>query len=404
MEKIRVSRFKTYRTHRWFRSDYLWQHQINSYLSKYNIEVFDGESPAEQADVVAIPAVHPPGEESFAHLDASLWISRGHQGLFDYYERPMICDSSMDYAFMDPPLRHLLSYPNIRAIMPNVTFRDPLPQCREEWGGEYYGKVYKIRETYNRGPEVRQDREPMSPEIYNKIVQPLCRPPTPPFSNEVFEHIERRIKPLKDRSIDAFFSGRTRYYPVSTETHPTSHRTRLEELWPKLPGNNVWMSYTNGEGTRNYGKPCKVFNYPYEYVDALLDTKVVISPWGWSPWCVRDIEALACGCIVVKPECSNLVIYPDIYDASAQLMVWCDLMFDHLSDQLNYIYTHLDEMQDRADRGRQTVLDTQYPNEKIHSGWTKVLRRVLENAMDGVACTTARNIVDFPREYLKDVR
>lgn len=390
METINVARFKPYRHMRWYRSNYLWQPAINKSLLDYKINVFDEGHGA--ADVLAIPCPHIPGREGLSHRDDLLWIKQGHRGLFDYCDTPMVCDSGIDYAYLDPPMRNLISHPQVRAYLPGVKFRDPSLQQRRSWGGEYYGMVYKERELYNRGPDTRTDREPLPRELTAKM-QPITRPPTPPFSNNVFEHIASEFRPLHKRNIDVFFSGRTAYAPASVTTHPTSARQHLRDIWDTLPGKvKVFKEYHDFHGTKKYGKAVKVFQYPYEYVDALLDTKIVISPWGWSPWCVRDLEALACGCIVIKPECSNLVIYPDIYDPKKQLMVWCDLMYEGLAGQVDYCLANLNEMQDRANRGRQLVTEALWPNEKIYSTWTRSLRKVLEEAANTNNYSTSKLI------------
>lgn len=376
MDWIEVNRFKTYRKLRWGRSDYLWRPE-NPYLDQYRIRVRD-ESPLP-ADILAIPCPHLPGKEHTEYRDDQARIHMGHRGDFDYRDMPVVCDSSMDYAFLDPVLRELLAYPQVRAFMTGVTFRDMEAQRRRSWGGEYHGEIYRRRDLYDTGPDPRADRSPLSPEIQAKL-QPLNRPTTRPFSDDVFEYIQQRIKPLKERPIDLFFSGRTRY--PGRHNFPTMQRTRLEELWPRLPGDNVWHSYHNYEGTRKHGKPIKSYSYPWEYVDMLLQAKVVVSPWGWSAWCIRDFEALACGCVVIKPECSNIKVYPDIYDPSQNFMVWCDILFEHLDGQLAYIYGHLDELQDRVDRGRKFVTDICYPNDKVYAHWTADVRRILEQSLN----------------------
>jgi len=390
MEQINVSRFKPYRQMRWYRSNYLWDPGHNHYLEKYGINVSEeGEVPA---DVLAIPCPHIPGREGLIHRDDSLWIQEGHRGLFDYQDTPMICDSSIDYAYLDPPMRHLISYPQVRAYMTGVGLRHSVMQQRRSWGGEYYGMVYKEREVHGRGPDVRLERDPLPVEVQSKI-KPITRPPTPPFSNNVFEHIDARIRPLHTRNIDIFFSGRITYFPRAIRSHPTAARHHLRDTWDTLPGKvKVFRGYHDFKGTKKNGKSVKVFRYPYEYVDALLDTKIVISPWGWSPWCVRDLEALACGCIVIKPECSNMVIYPDIYDPKKQLMVWADIMYRGLGDQVDYCLNHLNEMQERVNRGRKEVLDALWPNEKIHACWTQQLRTILEDAANTQNYSSAKLI------------
>lgn len=365
---------------RWYRSNYLWHDSNNVYFKKYRIAVSHGRGDSQ--DVLAIPCPHVPGRESVCHSDDGLYIKQGHRGLLDYADIPMICDSSLDYAYLDPAMRDLLNYPQVRTYMSGVSFRDDVVQQRRSWGGEYYGMVYKERDLYNNGPDIREDRNPLPANIKAKLFA-INRPPTPPFTDNVFRHIQTNMRPLKDRSIDLFFSGRTTYSLSRPRSHSTDHRKRLTDLWPSLPGNTkVLRVYDDFAGTRKGGKPVSVFKYPYEYVDALLETKVVISPWGWSPWCVRDIEALACGCIVIKPECSNMLIYPDIYDPKKPFMVWGDIMYEHLADQLNYCYQNLDEMQYRVDLGKKFVTDALYPNDKIYSRWTQDLRTILEAALE----------------------
>ena len=391
MNIIVVNRFKPYRKMRWIRSNYLWQ-DSNPYLAKYGI-VVQHES-AGPHDVMIIPCPHLPDKEAFVHRDSSIDIGRGHRGLMDFQDTPLICDSSLDYAYLDPVMRSLISHPQVRAYMPNAAFRDPIVQQRGFYGGEYYGTVYKQRELYNSGPSARQTRQPMPMEIQFKI-QPVNRPPTAPFSDAVFEYIAKRIKPLKERSIDILFSGRTRYGTPNTPSYPTLHRQQFERIWETLPGRKVFKSYDNFAGDIRRGKSVEVYKYPYEYVDALMDAKVIISPWGWSPWCVRDLEAMACGCVVIKPECSNMLIYPDIYDPHKQLLVWCDIFYEDLKLQLLYIYQSLDEMQERADRARHFVTDALYPNDKIYASWTKDIRRILENALERPAYSVASMMLNF---------
>ena len=100
---------------------------------------------------------------------------------------------------------------------------------------------------------------------------------------------------------------------------------------------------------------------------------------------------------MIKPECSNMLIYPDIYDAKKQLMVWCDIMYEGLPDQLNYCYTHLDELQERVDRGRKFVTDALYPNDKLYSRWTHDLRQILEDALEKPAYAAA-NLIPYNNE------
>jgi len=404
METIRVNRFKTYRTIRWYRSNYLWS-PSNPYLQQYKIQVNEDDNQPE--DVLAIPCPHLPGQETFAHRDETLWITQGNRGELDYQDTPIICDSSIDYIYLDPVMRDLLSHPQLRYYLSGVHFRDDTVQQRKSWGGEYYGHAFKHHDLYRCGPDPRPEREPLPAAVCEKIA-PLNRPPTPPFSDEVFAYIQSRLRPLREREVDLFFSGRVLYPPGGKWNHPTIHRRLLIDQWDQLPGREkILRYYGNFAGTRYRGQSVRVFKYPYEYVDALLRSKVVVSPWGWSSWCVRDLEALACGCLLIKPECSNTKIYPDIYDPRQQFLVWTDLRFEQLPDQLDYCYTHLDEFQERVDRGRRFVTEALYPNAKVYARWTRDLRRMLEDALSRPNYAPADQIppplprIPFPKTHAR---
>lgn len=50
-----------------------------------------------------------------------------------------------------------------------------------------------------------------------------------------------------------------------------------------------------------------------QYLLELLRSKVVFSPFGWGEICFRDYEAVACGCLLVKPSMEHVATSPDIY-------------------------------------------------------------------------------------------
>lgn len=389
METIRVNRFMLQRANRWARSDYLWDANLNKYLSNYRICVNTKESDA--CDVLVVPFPHYPGKD-FTAYNFTAPTRVDYRGELEFADTPVILDSSSDYPYLSYEVLTLLSLPNVRNYIHGVSFRDLSVNRRRFIGNEYYAHVYRQREVYSSGPDTRNSRPEIPAEIIQKLC-PLIRPPSKPFTDDVFEYIHRRIKPLKNRTVDISFSGRVSYGANETFSVPTSQRKRLRNLWETLPGDNkFFLGYDDALGKRSQGKPIKSFSYPYEYVDLLLDTKVVISPWGFSAWCIRDFEALACGCILIKPECSNLLVSPDIYNPASNLIVWCDILFEKLSDQLAYCYSHLDELQDRANAGRKVILDEYYPNDKLYRKWTAAMRDILENAVSTKSYSTASSI------------
>lgn len=391
MERLYVNRFKVYRSTRWLRTNYLWS-KNNPYLDYHRITVQDDSS--QPCDVMVVPVGHVPDREMIHQRDDIQWLvtNTSYRGLLDCQDTPIICDSSEDYAHFDPTIRRVLEHPQVRFYLPGVAYRDEKVQQRRGWGSDYHAYVYKNRELYDAGPAVRIERPQLSPQVQAKLL-PLNRPTVEPFHDDVYHYIEQRIKPLKDRSIDLSFAGRIRYGARNDLCCPTAMRQQLASIWNLLPApNKFFLDYDNYEGNLKNNRTIRRLQYPYEYVDHLLESKVVISPWGWSPWCIRDFEALACGCVVIKPECSNLLVYPDIYDPKKQFMVWCDLMYEHLPDQLSYIYQHLDEMQQRVNLGRQCVLDAMYPMAKVYANWTKDIRDILERCLERPSYSTATEI------------
>ena len=50
-----------------------------------------------------------------------------------------------------------------------------------------------------------------------------------------------------------------------------------------------------------------------QYYEELRRSRICISPFGYGEVCGRDIEAIICGCLLVKPEMSHIRSYPDIF-------------------------------------------------------------------------------------------
>ena len=49
------------------------------------------------------------------------------------------------------------------------------------------------------------------------------------------------------------------------------------------------------------------------YYPELMDSKIVLSPFGWGEVCFRDFEAILAGALLFKPDMSHLKTWPDVY-------------------------------------------------------------------------------------------
>jgi hypothetical protein len=50
-----------------------------------------------------------------------------------------------------------------------------------------------------------------------------------------------------------------------------------------------------------------------QYYRELRDSKMTLSPFGWGEVCFRDFEAIISGSLLLKPDMSHLVTWPDVY-------------------------------------------------------------------------------------------
>lgn len=388
MDEIKVHKTLAIKktTNLWLRGVDYWDPDKNSYLKKYKLDV---NASLGQADIVAFPMPLFPGKCDYTHrecdVDQSRYLASHHPE--DFTDKAMIADGCLsDFIFRGTTTREILKYPQVRAYTPNLSFRNPVAFRRKAWQGSYYGDVFHNKLTYDIGYNPRLDLEELPPNIAAKI-KPVLKPSFPAIPDDVLEYIAKNKKPLHKRNIDLSFSGRDSYYPYGQHTMPTAHRQRLtRHLWNDLPGNKYLGSYYF-----RLGKTCgKSLEYPFEYFQNLLDSKFVVSPWGYSPWCIREFEAMLCGCVVIKPECSNMMTYPDIYDPNHNFMVWTDIMMDNLKDQLNYCYSNLEEMQHKADAGSKFLFHHFYPSAKLFAYWAKNMRLFIEEAL------TPQYSVDVP--------
>ena len=89
-------------------------------------------------------------------------------------------------------------------------------------------------------------------------------------------------------------------------------------------------------------------NIPYinrtEYYKILTDSKVCLSPWGHDITCWRDYEAALCGAVVVKPDTSFAISWPEIP------YVECRPDFSDFREILGRILANFDDYEDMRTR------------------------------------------------------
>ena len=92
----------------------------------------------------------------------------------------------------------------------------------------------------------------------------------------------------------------------------------------------------------------------------LQTSRACFSPFGYGELCWRDIEAMAYGAVLLKPDMSHLTTLPDLYEAG---VTYLPLAWDSsdLQEKTDWVLAHPDKASDitrEAFRRVQTYLET----------------------------------------------
>lgn len=101
----------------------------------------------------------------------------------------------------------------------------------------------------------------------------------------------------KGRSTAVHFAGTVEYSGTEVETH----RRAAARICRRIRG---------GVGL------CGRLQRPDVYRQSLIESRAVLSPFGWGEACYRDYEAWILGCVLIKPECDYVLGWPDMYRAN----------------------------------------------------------------------------------------
>lgn len=73
-----------------------------------------------------------------------------------------------------------------------------------------------------------------------------------------------------------------------------------------------------------------------EYADILKRSKCALSPFGMGEVCFRDFEVIQAGSVLLKPDMSNVITYPNIY-IPYETYVPCNLDYSDLIEKIEWI-------------------------------------------------------------------
>jgi len=129
----------------------------------------------------------------------------------------------------------------------------------------------------------------------------LARTNMPSLGNSIGSMpLKKMFSGLKD------FSDKSRSINVHARIDPVTcpsiahQRVLFLDIISKLPEENKKLFLTGMTSQKHY-------------YSELKKSKIVLSPFGWGEVCFRDFEAILCGALLLKPDMSHLVTWPNVY-------------------------------------------------------------------------------------------
>jgi hypothetical protein len=298
--------------------------------------------------------------ESVFHSSSASWAPPG-------FDTPVILFDSYDLTHLAMPIAQEAAKPEVKAYLRSHSFREPSAYFRLTEGGSYYRHVLSnsIKKLApDATPRIEDD---MLGAAIKKIV---VRNPVLPFLTPQQVEFVRDIQvPPEERRVDVLLNE----WNVMDK--------QLELLDIRSLGPNVRLF-----GDLFPAGVCNNQTYGLHYLlylTTLANTKMLISPWAQSGFSPIDFEALLCGTVVIKPECSNTRTWIDIYDPVAGYMQYCSPSFDDLRDMVLYILKNLGEYSEKTDEARKFVWEHYADPERSVSSWIYDFRILCEKILAG---------------------
>jgi len=111
-----------------------------------------------------------------------------------------------------------------------------------------------------------------------------------------------------------------------------------------------------------------------DYYREMMRSKICLSPFGYGEICWRDLEAIMCGCLLVKPDMSHIKTVPDIFIAN-QTYVPVRWDYSDLEEKCAYYLGNEDERR-RITSAAFEVLAGYYGRKGFLTSFTDILRRI----------------------------
>lgn len=163
----------------------------------------------------------------------------------------------------------------------------------------------------------------------------------------------------RDIDVCAIYQGEHKLnsdHGVRNDTFYSEHRTAP---WRQIQNNANISSVTDK-------RP-----YP-EFIDALRRSKCTISPYGMGEICFRDFETIQFGSVMIKPDMSNVITYPDIYKPY-ETYIPCALDWSDLIEKIEWVRSNPSRCKEITENAKQ-CMQKAYTIENLLLYWYDMLK------------------------------
>lgn len=145
-------------------------------------------------------------------------------------------------------------------------------------------------------------------------------------------------------------------HKVRNDVYYTNHRL---SAWNIL-GTSTGFTYTTDKRPH------------HEYIDTLRRSKITLSPFGMGEICFRDFEIIQYGSIMIKPDMSNVITYPNIY-IPYETYIPCKADWSDLTEKIHYVLDNYDECKNIAVNAQQ-IMKKSFTIENLLLYWYDMIK------------------------------
>ena len=115
---------------------------------------------------------------------------------------------------------------------------------------------------------------------------------------------------------------------------------------------------------------------PPEFADVMTRSKCTLSPYGQGELCFRDFEIIKYGSVMIKPDMSKVITYPNIY-IPFETYIPCKLDYSDLIEKIQWVKDNPKKCQEISNNARKLYKEM-YTKENLVIYWHKLLSNLNE--------------------------